>query len=134
MDARVGRGFTVFEIIHVAFEDGVFCEQLYGAKGDAAVGEDIHAAVVIALGDIYDFGGAADARDAVGEREKHAKFRVVFEAVFYHLAVTGLENVQGKFSAGEKNDVQRKQRNAIRPHGSQVKSYQSAGQVDCLGI
>jgi hypothetical protein len=27
--------------------------------------------------------------------------------------------VQGKLSAGEKNDVQRKQRNAIRPHGSQ---------------
>jgi hypothetical protein len=28
--------------------------------------------------------------------------------------------VQRKFRAGKKDDVQRKQRNAIRPHGSQV--------------
>ena len=28
--------------------------------------------------------------------------------------------MQGHFSAGEKDDVQRKQRNAFRPHGSQT--------------
>src|SRR5229473_4445816 len=34
--------------------------------------------------------------------------------------------MQGESRAGKKDDVQRKQRNAFRPHGSQTKSYQSA--------
>src|SRR5438309_4125349 len=34
--------------------------------------------------------------------------------------------MQGQFRAWKEDDVQRKQRNAFRPHGSQTKSYQSA--------
>ena len=35
--------------------------------------------------------------------------------------------MQGQFRAWKEDDVQRKQRNAFRPHGSQPKSYQRGG-------
>src|SRR5713101_1064326 len=124
LNARICGSFAVLKIICLAFEERILCGQLEHAKGSAANGKDIHPAVAVALHHIKYFGSATDARDTVGKREKHAERGFLLETGFYHLAVTRLENVQRQVGAGEKDDVQRKKRNAFRPHGSQNKSYQ----------
>ena len=85
----------------------------------AAGSENIHAAVIVTLHDSRDFRGAADARQTFGHGKQHTEFRFLREAIIGHGAVTRLKNVQGKLRAGEKDDVQRKKRNAFWPHGSQ---------------
>src|SRR5262249_36409468 len=126
LDAWIRRSVAIFEVIHATFEEGVLFEKFEHTKGGTANGENVHASVFVALDDIEDFGGAANTSDAVRKRKQHAEFGFVLQAGSYHLAVAGLENVQGKVRAGEQDDVQRKQRNAFWPHGSQVKSYQTA--------
>src|SRR6267143_214658 len=120
-DTRIGGGFPVIQVIDVAFQKRVFRVKFHDAEGKAAGSEDVHPAVFVVFYDVENLGGAADARDALGKRKKHAEFGLFFQTVFHHFAVTRLENVQRKFRAGKKDDVQRKERNAIRPHGSQVK-------------
>ena len=120
LDARIGGCFPVLQVIHVAFKKRVFREQFDHAEGSAACSGDVHPAVFVAFYDVEDFGSTTDASNAFGKREEHAEFRFFLETVFHHLAVTRFENMQGHFSAGEKDDVQRKQRNAFRPHGSQT--------------
>ena len=119
LDAGIQAGVAVFEVVDVAFEERILLEKLDDAKGSAADSDNVYAAVVVALDDVADFRGAADAGDALGKSEEHAEFGFFLEAVFDHLAVARLENVQGEFCAGKKDDVQRKERNAFRAHGSQ---------------
>src|SRR6267378_3848509 len=121
VDARIGGRFPVLQVIDVAFQKRVFRVKFHDAEGSAAGSEDVHPAILVVFYDVENLGGAADSRDTLVKREKHAEFRLFFQTVFHHFAVTRLENVQRKFRAGKKDDVQRKQRNAIRPHGSQVK-------------
>ena len=92
-------------------------EKIENAEWGAADGEDVHAAVAVALDDVEDFRGAADARQTFGHGKQHAEFGFLREAIFDHGAVTRLKNVQGKLRAGKKDDVQRKKRNAFWPHG-----------------
>src|SRR5258708_14655705 len=118
LDARIGGRFPVFQVIDLAFQKRVFREKFHHAEWDAAGSDDVHAAVVVAFYDVENFGGATDSRDAFGQREKHAKLGFFLETVLHHFAVTRLENMQGKFRAGKEDDIERKQRNAFRPHGS----------------
>ncbi|GAC1639138.1 MAG: hypothetical protein NVS9B14_20150 [Candidatus Acidiferrum sp.] len=108
---------TIVEIVYAAFQKGIVSEKLDDAKRRAADGDDVHAAVVVFLGYFKNFGGAAGSGHAVIESEEHAEFGFVVKTIADHLAITRLENVQRKVGAGEENDVQRKQRNAIGPHG-----------------
>src|SRR6266404_6314893 len=110
-------GVAIIEVVNAAFEERVYREEFDDTEGSAADREDVHAAVVVTFNDFQNFGGAAGAGNSVREGEKHAEFGLVVEAIADHFAVARLENVQRKVSAGKKNDVQRKQRNAIRPHG-----------------
>src|SRR5260370_27997371 len=126
LDARIGGRFPVFQVIDVAFQKRVFREKFHHAEWGAAGIDDVHAAVVVAFYDVENFGGATDSRDAFGQREKHAKLGFFFETVFHHFAVTRLENMQRKIRAGKEDDVERKQRNAVRPHGPKTKWYQRA--------
>src|SRR5258708_36306973 len=119
MDTRTGGSFTVLQVVHVAFQERVLREQFDHAEGGAADCENVHAAVFVAFNDVENFGGAADSRHSLGKGEKHAELGLFFQRVFHHFAVTWLENMQGKLRAGKEDDVQRKQRNAFRPHGSQ---------------
>ena len=79
--------------------------------------------------DFDNFSGAAHVHDTFRMREQHAELRLIIEAPLDHLTVAWLENVQGKIRAGEKNDVQGKERNPFRPHRSQTKSYQRTRQT-----
>jgi hypothetical protein len=103
----------------MAFEERVLLEEFDNAEGGAAGREDVHAAVLITFGNVQNFGGAPDPGETFGKRKEHAELGFFFKTVFHHFAVTGLEYVQGKLHARKKDDVQRKQRNAFRPHGSQ---------------
>jgi len=98
----------------VAFQKRVFGDDFHHTKGSAADSENVHAAIFVAFYDVDNFGGAADSRDTLRKRKKHAEFRLFFETVFHHFAVTRLENMQGKVCAGKKDDVQRKQRNFVQ--------------------
>src|SRR2546427_10014600 len=129
LNARICGSFAVLKVIYLAFEERILRGQFEHAKGSAANGKNIHSAVAVALHHIEYFGSAADARDTVGKREKHAERRLLRETGFCHLAVRRLENVQRKVGAGENDDVQRKTRNAFRPHGSQNESYQTAREM-----
>jgi hypothetical protein len=60
-------------------------------------------------------------RDSLWQGKKHAEFRFFLEAVFHHLLVARLENMQGQGSAGQENDVQRKKRDTFWPHDSHTK-------------
>src|SRR5260370_3567458 len=119
LDARIGGRFPVFQVIHLAFQKRVFREKFHHAKWGAAGSDDVHPAIFVAFYDVENFGGATHSCDALRKRKKHAKLGFFFQTDFHHFAVTRLENVQGKFRAGKEDDVERKQRNAFRPHGSQ---------------
>ena len=125
LDAGIGGLFAILEVIHLAFEERVVLEKIEDAEWGAADGEDVYAAVAVALDDVEDFRGAADARQTFGHGKQHAEFGFLREAIFHHGAVTRLKNVQGKIRPGKEDDVQRKKRNAFWPHGSQTKAYQS---------
>src|SRR5467141_3273764 len=127
LHAWIRGDFPVIKIIHMTFQERVFLEKLDNSKRGAADGENIHAAVLITLCNVQNFGGAADTRDSLVEGKEHAELGLFFQAAFHHGAVTRFEYVQGKLRAGKEDDVQRKQRNAFRPHGSHTKSYQRAG-------
>src|SRR6266481_3258500 len=118
-DARIGGSFPVLEVIHVAFQKRIFREKFHHTEGGAADRKNVHAAIFVAFYDVEDFGGAADARDSLGKGKKHAELGLFFQTVLYHFAVTRLENMQRQLRAGKEDDVQRKQRNTFRPHGSQ---------------
>jgi hypothetical protein len=104
---RDGGGGAVFEIVDCAFEERVLVKEFDDSKRDAANCEDVHATILVSLYDFKDFCGAADPGDTVVEGEEHTEFGFVFEAIADHLSVARLENMQGKVSAGEKNDVKR---------------------------
>src|SRR5258708_3170202 len=118
LDARIGGRFPVFQVIDLAFQKRVFREKFHHAEWGAAGSDDVHAAVVVAFYDVENFGGATDSRDALRKRKEHAELGFFFQTVFHHFTVTRLENMQGKFRAGKEDDIERKQRNAFRPHGS----------------
>src|SRR5437773_10975297 len=107
----------------------VLGEYFNDAEWSAANSENIDSAVRVAFCDLHDFSGATHARDSLVQGGDHAEFRVLFQAVFDHLAVTRLESMQGDLRSWNDDDVQRKQRNAFRPHGSQSTSYQRGGPV-----
>src|SRR6266850_6044995 len=105
LDAGIGGRFAIFEVIHLAFKKRAVLEKIENAEWGAADGEDVYAAVAVALDDVEDFRGAADARQTFGHGKKHAEFGFLREAIFDHDAVTRLKNVQGKLRAGKKDDV-----------------------------
>jgi len=111
---------AIFEVIDLTFEERILFEKFNDAKRRAADCQDIHAAIFVTFDDFGDFSGAADSGDPFGKGEEHTELRLLFQVIFDHLAVSRLKNMQRHFRAGEKDDVQGKQRNAFRPHGSQV--------------
>jgi hypothetical protein len=115
----IGSGVAVVEVVDESLEKRLLVQEADDAKGGSANGENVHASVVIAFDDLDDFGGTANVGNAIGRSQQHSEFGFLLQAVSNHGAIAGLENVQRKVSAGKKNDVQRKKRDAIWPHRSQ---------------
>jgi hypothetical protein len=101
----VGRCLAVFEVIHMAFGEGILLEEFDHAERVAADGQDVHGVVVIGLDDFDDFSGAAHAGDALRKCQEHAEDGPALQATVDHIDITRLEDVQGKVCAGEKDDV-----------------------------
>jgi hypothetical protein len=59
----------------------------------------------MAVEDFDNASGTADANDASGHGEEHAKFVLRFQAAVDHAPVTRFEDVQGKRGAGQEDDV-----------------------------
>src|SRR5580700_4100803 len=114
----VGQRIPVFEIVDMALGEGILVEELDDAEGLAADRQDIHCLVVVALDDFDDLRSTAHASNALGERQENTKLGLLFQAPADHFKITRLEDVQRKVSAGEKDDVQWKERNTIGPHCS----------------
>src|ERR1700730_1399393 len=113
---RLIANFPIFQVIHLAFEQWIISEKFHGAERNAPNGNNIHSAIGITLEHFHNLGGATDSRDAVGHGKQHSKLRTLAHTLVDHFPVTGLENMQREFSAGKKNDVKRKERDAIWPH------------------
>ena len=75
-----------------------------------ALGDDIHTAVFIFLGDSDDFSSATDLGDRSFFGAHYAENLIPLEALPDHFFVAGLKDVQRQRSAGQQNHVQRKQR------------------------
>src|SRR6267142_2356579 len=121
LQARIDASVAVIEKVDVAFQESVFrisirVDQLRYTKWRAADGDDVHAAIVVALHDFCHLGGATYADDPLGQGQQKSELGFFVDAAAHHLAVTRLENVQREGSAGKKNDVQREKRNPVRPH------------------
>ena len=76
-------------------------------KALAALGHDVHAAVVILLGHGDDFRGAANLRDRSLFSAHHAKGPVLFQAFPNHFFVARLENMQRQRSARKQYHIKR---------------------------
>ncbi len=105
LDARIAGILSIIKVVHLAMEERIFREQFDDAEWRAAGSENIHAAVIVTLHDSRDFRGAADARQALGQGEKHTELGFFFNTGFHHFAVTRFENMQRKLRAGKENDV-----------------------------
>src|SRR5579863_4508129 len=101
LDLGAHRPFAVFEIIDLAFEQGILLKKFDNAKWSSSYGQDVHATVSVAPKEFKDFGGAADMRNSTRSVEHHAEFGFFIQAGFHHFPVTRLEDVQGKVCAGE---------------------------------
>src|ERR1700723_379260 len=102
----------------MALGEGLLLEKLDDAEGFAANCQNVHRPVVVALNDFNNFRGAPYSSNAFGKRQKNAELGFFFQATVDHFEITRLEDVQGKVCAGEKNDVQRKERYSIGPHSA----------------
>ncbi len=122
----VGSGVTIFKVVDVAVKERIFGKEFDDAEGFAANSDDVHAAVFVSLDEFQDFGGAADVDDTFRNGEEQAEGRIVVETLADHAPVPRFKNVQGELFAGEKNDVEREERNAIGGHGFRRNDSKSA--------
>src|SRR5712692_809704 len=114
---------TVIQEVDISLQElvvrlGIGVHQLRYAERRAADGDDVHTAVVVTLNDFGDFRGATHADNSFRQGQEHAELAFFVDAMADHLAVARLENVQGEYCAGKKNDVQREKRNTFGPHES----------------
>ena len=115
-NAGTNRRGTIIEKVHFAAQQRFVVKEFDDAKRRTAHAEDVVAAVGAALGDFQNFRCAARASDSVRKSEQHSKRRLRIEAFADHLTIARLKNVQRKISAGEKNNIERKQRQAKIGH------------------
>src|SRR5579863_4057279 len=115
---HIRRSVAIFQIVHMPFRERLFLVELDDAKRLAPDGQDVHRSVRVALDDFDNLRGAAHACNSLRKRQQHAELALFFQAAFHHLKITRLEDVQGKVCAGEKYDVQWKERYTIRPHSA----------------
>jgi hypothetical protein len=94
MNLGIGARFAVVKVIHGAFEKGILLIEFDDTERSAANGEDVHASVLVALGEFQDFRRATDVGDTFRKGEEHAELGLVLQAGVDHGTVTRLENVQ----------------------------------------
>ena len=92
----------------------------------AAFGDKVEASVGIFFDDGDDFGGAAHLGEALIKGANDSESLVLGETLANHFFVTRLEDVQRQWSAGEKDNVERKEGD----QGWQV-NLQQVAQSDC---
>ena len=79
--------------------------------------EDIHAPIVILLGDRHDLGGAADPGNSLGGLSHHAERFFLLQAFRDHLPIARFENVQRERYARQQDQIERKD-GQQRTHGA----------------
>ncbi len=112
------RPRIVLEVFDVAFEERVVGMHVFNAKGNAADGQDVHAAVFVLFGDAGNLRCAPDARDPLGAGEDHSEFGLRVETPLDHPAITRLENMQRQRRQREENHLKRKERDTRRSHST----------------
>src|SRR5580704_2363247 len=130
---HIRRNVAIFEVVHMAFRERLFLDELDDAKRLAPDGQDVHRSVRVALDNFNNFRGAAHACNSLRKRQQYAKLALFFQAAFHHLKITRLEDVQGKVCAGEKYDVQWEERYTIRPHSANPNHTRRRATVQCRG-
>ena len=106
----IGLAGFVGDEQHFAAQEGTLMIQFQEFEPLATLCDNVHAAVIVGLGDCYDLGGAADLRNALFLRPDHAEHRFFLQALADHLPVARLENVQGQGDTGEQYNIQREER------------------------
>jgi hypothetical protein len=95
----------VFHVFDDGFVIGFFVEKPDHAEDVGTGGEDIAAAIGIALEDTLDIRDAADAGDAAIGCVDEAEADFFFDAASGHFTVALLENVEREERAREEHDV-----------------------------
>src|SRR6476646_10316816 len=98
----------------------LFVEELDDAKAFAAHRQDGHGFVLIAFDHFNNFRRAPYAYNALRECQENAELGFFLQAAADHFEIARLKDVQGKVCAGEKDDVQWKERNPIGPHSARL--------------
>ena len=107
---RRGCPRLVFDHGKLRLEEGPFFVNLQHLKTLDAACQNIHPAVVIALGYFDDFRSTTDFSDTVGRSPHHAEWFLFVQTLRNHFLVTRFEDVQRQGSARQQHQVQRKQR------------------------
>ena len=114
--ARLQAGIFILEVIDRALQQRIVVVKIHDAVRPPPDGENVHAPVIIPPRNFQNFRRATNMRYAIRQSQEHPKWRFFVQALAHHPAIARLENVQGKKLAGEKYDVERKERDAIWPH------------------
>jgi hypothetical protein len=106
-----GRRFAGFVIDHKNFglEEGTLLVDAHDFESPAAFGNKVEAAVGIFLYDSDDFGGASYVGETLLERAYDAESTILSAALRNHFFVAWLEDVERQWSAGEEDDIERKE-------------------------
>src|SRR5579859_4416232 len=119
----INERIAVVEKIDVTLQQlvlgiGIGVQEVGNVERGTADGEDVHPAVGVTFRDLCNFRSATHASDSLGKGQEQAEFGFFVEALAHHLTVAMLKNVERESGAGQKDDVQREQRNTFRPHES----------------
>src|SRR4029077_7519375 len=98
----LGRRLRVVgEIENLTPQEGTFLIDRKKFKALPALGNDIHAAIVVGFGDGDDFGGAADVGQAFIQHPEDAEYFLLLQTFSNHFFVTRFENVERQGCAGK---------------------------------
>src|SRR5581483_6363695 len=105
-----GRLFRVIlKIEDVATQEWPFLIDLQNLESLPALGDNVHLAVVITLGDGDDLGGAAHVGDPFLLGAYNAERDLLLETLVDQFLITRLKDVQGQGSARKEHNVQGEQ-------------------------
>ena len=105
-----GRFLFIVEKLHFATQEGAFLVEHDDLKAAAPTRQDVHSAIRIFAQHFVDGGGAAGIDNPFFVGQNHPKFQAIANGFADHFLVAILENMEGKFVAGQEHDLKRKKR------------------------
>lgn len=111
-------GIIVIEVADAALRVGLPLDEFKHFEAAVAGGENIHAAIFVAIHDMIDGGRAAHVDDALIAGEHDAEFGIVLDGLADHFLVAFLEDMERKRSARKQDQREGKERQQILAHGT----------------